>query len=229
MDRRQLGSTHRPASLSRPASLCVCDVKEFKAEVWSGSRRSPSRSPPRKGRSYSPRGRSASYSQSPSRSPSPREGSTKTILIKHLTKNVRVAHLEEIFGVYGLIKDVDLPINRRSGFHRGSATITYDTIAAADQAIDCMDRGMIDSVEVDVLPGREGDALPPLPPPAAPAPRERSLSPFSRRAALSGGGGGRGGRGGYGGSRGGRSYGPPRGRSVSRSPPPRRARSRECS
>lgn len=139
---------------------------------------------------------------------------------------MRLGHIEEIFGVYGVIKDVDLPINRRTGFHRGSATVTYDTTEAADKAIDCMDRGMLDSNDIDVLPGRRGDALPPLPPPAAPAPaaRERSLSPYSRRLAMSGGG-----------HRGGRAYaggvrrGPPphpRGRSLSRSPPPARRYSR---
>ena len=37
--------------------------------------------------------------------------STK-IVVEKLTKNVNHGHLEEIFGKYGTIKDIDLPMNR---------------------------------------------------------------------------------------------------------------------
>ena len=35
------------------------------------------------------------------------------IVVEKLTKNVNEAHLREIFGAYGPIKDIDLPMNRQ--------------------------------------------------------------------------------------------------------------------
>lgn len=43
-------------------------------------------------------------------SPPPRK---PVVRVGRLTKNVTAAHLDEIFGAYGKILDVDLPINRR--------------------------------------------------------------------------------------------------------------------
>lgn len=81
-----------------------------------------SRSPPPRRRSRSPvparRRRSPSYSRSRSRSPPRRRRDDadrlKTITVSHLTKNVTEKHLEEIFGAYGEIQKVDMPLNRRS-------------------------------------------------------------------------------------------------------------------
>lgn len=38
---------------------------------------------------------------------------TPQIVVEKLTKNVNEAHLREIFGAYGPIKDIDLPMNRQ--------------------------------------------------------------------------------------------------------------------
>ena len=35
------------------------------------------------------------------------------IVVEKLTKNVNVDHLKEIFGAYGPIQDVDLPMNQQ--------------------------------------------------------------------------------------------------------------------
>lgn len=37
----------------------------------------------------------------------------RQIVVERLTKNVNEDHLYEIFGQYGSIKDLDLPINRQ--------------------------------------------------------------------------------------------------------------------
>ncbi|KAL8280900.1 hypothetical protein RQP46_006579 [Phenoliferia psychrophenolica] len=99
------------------------------------------------GRSPEPqrRGRSASVSSrsiSRSRSPSPRP--SLSIVVQRLTKNVTAVHLEEIFDAYGKITDVDLPIIKRLGTHRGTAYITFANSAAAAKAVSHMDRGQLD-------------------------------------------------------------------------------------
>ena len=35
------------------------------------------------------------------------------IVVEKLTKNVNEGHLQEIFGSYGAIKEIDLPMNRQ--------------------------------------------------------------------------------------------------------------------
>ena len=75
-----------------------------------GGRRSIS--PSGRGRSYS-RSRSRSRSRSPTRSPSPVQPVRSTkIVVERLTKNINENHLREIFGQFGEIEDLDLPLNR---------------------------------------------------------------------------------------------------------------------
>jgi len=106
---------------------------------------SPSRSPRRNGRrdslsrsrsrSLSRRARSNSRSLSRGRSPTPVARSTKVgyvacwlyinsdfsqIVVEKLTKNVTVDHLTEIFGAYGQIRDLDVPLNRQCEFPSSS-------------------------------------------------------------------------------------------------------------
>ena len=74
-----------------------------------GGRRSLSPAPGR-ARSYS---RSRSRTRSPTRSPSPVQPVRSTkIVVERLTKNINENHLREIFGQFGEIEDLDLPLNR---------------------------------------------------------------------------------------------------------------------
>ncbi|KAL2134981.1 hypothetical protein VTI74DRAFT_10208 [Chaetomium olivicolor] len=201
--------------------------------------RTPSRSRGRsRTRSYS-RDRSYSRSRSRSRSDSPRMKSTK-IVVERLTKNVNEDHLYEIFGQYGEIDDLDLPVNRSSGMNRGTAYILYFNEADAQAAITHMHEAQLDGAVINVsivLPRRKVSPSPPL------ARRGPRGPPANVRPVLEGAGGrpagGRGWRSPAGAS--GR-YGPRsdnyRPRSVSRSrsrsplPPPsgsRRYRSRSAS
>ncbi|RDA86056.1 hypothetical protein CP532_1284 [Ophiocordyceps camponoti-leonardi (nom. inval.)] len=127
-------------------------------EVRSSGRRrrvdspSPARSPtppPRRPRAASrswSRGR-ARNSREPSEMPPPT--GTK-IVVERLSKNVREAHLSEIFGHYGPIQDLDLPINRTFGTNRGTAYILYEHREDAEEAIANMHEGLIDGTTVNV-------------------------------------------------------------------------------
>eukprot|EP01031_Cornospumella_fuschlensis_P045827 gene45827-56089_t len=44
------------------------------------------------------------------------EGSS--LYVSNLTRNIRVGHLREIFGHYGKVNYVDLPVDRRNGAPR---------------------------------------------------------------------------------------------------------------
>ncbi|GAA5855383.1 hypothetical protein JCM8547_009059 [Rhodosporidiobolus lusitaniae] len=90
-------------------------------------------------RSPSP-ARSMSRSLSRSRSPP----ASDTIRIGKLTKNVTAIHIEEIFDVYGKITDIDLPIIKRLGTHKGTAWVTFASPAAAAKAASYMHDGQID-------------------------------------------------------------------------------------
>ena len=70
-----------------------------------GIRRSSSRDP------IDSRARGHSYSRSPPRR-SPTRRSAK-VVIEKLTKNVNEDHLRELFGAYGRVREVDLPINKQ--------------------------------------------------------------------------------------------------------------------
>ncbi|KWU43028.1 hypothetical protein RHOSPDRAFT_35415 [Rhodotorula sp. JG-1b] len=99
----------------------------------------------------SPSSPARSYTRSPSRSRSPTPSIADTIRITKLTKNVTTVHLEEIFDVYGKIVDIDLPINKRLGTHKGTAWITFASPAAAAKAADYMDAAQIDGSTVTVV------------------------------------------------------------------------------
>ncbi|CAG8553510.1 11343_t:CDS:2 [Ambispora leptoticha] len=108
-------------------------------------------------RSYSKsRSRSLSYSRSRSRSLPPsrsRRGASSPapptkIIVEKLTKNVTVAHLQEIFGTFGNIIHIDLPINKKWNANRGIAYIEYSTKMEAERAISYMDGGQLDGSEL---------------------------------------------------------------------------------
>ena len=90
----------------------------------------------RRSRSTSPRRRRRGE-----RSPTPKP---LRIHIGRLTRNVTKDHLNEIFAVYGTVKSVDLPAERRdfSHVHRGYAYIEFATAEEAETAMKHMDGGI---------------------------------------------------------------------------------------
>ncbi|KAJ9148205.1 hypothetical protein NKR19_g5968 [Coniochaeta hoffmannii] len=94
----------------------------------------------------------------------PRSRSTK-IVVERLTKNVNEDHLYEIFGEYGQIRDLDLPMNRTFGTNRGTAYILYDHVDDAEAAIAHMHEAQLDGAVINVsivLPRRKVSPPPPL-------------------------------------------------------------------
>lgn len=143
----------------------------------SRGRRSLSRSHSRDSRSLSPRrnGRyrdsrswsrdreSRARSRSRSRSETPLR-STK-IVVERLTKNVNEDHLREIFGQYGTIRDLDLPMNRQFNTNRGTAYILYVNETDAESAIAHMHEAQLDGAVINVsivLPRRKFSPSPPV-------------------------------------------------------------------
>ncbi|KAJ5090416.1 hypothetical protein N7532_009100, partial [Penicillium argentinense] len=123
--------------------------------------RTRSRSHSRDSRNY--RGRS--YSRTPSRTPSPPKSAK--IVIEKLTKNVTENHLREIFGSFGEIENIDLPMNRAFMTNKGTAYILYYDPADAEAAIAHMHEAQLDGAILNVsiiLPRR---AFSRSPPPAA--------------------------------------------------------------
>lgn len=105
--------------------------------------RSPSRS----------RSRSPSRSRSLSRSLTTDEESARSlniasIRVTGMTPLVYSCHLEEIFGAYGTIEEIVLPLFTRSGEPKGHAWIEFRSADAAKEAIRCMHKGQIDGAIV---------------------------------------------------------------------------------
>ncbi|KAK2592142.1 hypothetical protein QQS21_010150 [Conoideocrella luteorostrata] len=223
-------SRGRSRSLTRSMSS-RSDVSRSPTRQRRYDSNSPSQSltpPPRRNGRY----RSDSRSRSRGRgrdsrdvSESPLARSTK-IVVERLSKNTNEDHLYEIFGEFGTIKDLDLPINRSSGTNRGTAYILFDREADAEAAISHMHEAQVDGATINVsivLPRRK------LSPPPPTARRGANIDP---RIPLSGprGGGPPGRGGGFNSGRGRRRpspssrYGPrsdvyrPSSRSLSRSP-----------
>ncbi|KAI8627794.1 RNA-binding domain-containing protein [Xylariaceae sp. FL1651] len=235
-----------PSRDDRYNSRSPTPPSRYTASPSPSRRRRPStRSPPptQANHNGSYRSESRSPSRGRSESRSPLRGSTK-IVVEKLSKTIHEEHLREIFGRYGTIRDLDLPISRQSGTNRGTAYILYVNEADAEAAIAHMHEANLDGAVINVsivLPRRKFDPSPPTASrganidPRNPAP---GLRGGPGRGAVGGGlGGGRGSS--FGGGRGGRS--PPRhGRSGrdnfdtyrprsysrSRSPRARRNRSR---
>ncbi|KAJ5108761.1 Serine/arginine-rich splicing factor SR45 [Penicillium angulare] len=91
------------------------------------------------------RNRSPSYSRSPSRDVSPPRSAK--IVVEKLTKNVTEAHLREIFGSFGDIEHLDLPMNRTFMTNRGTAYIIYFDPADAEAAIAHMHEAQLDGAQ----------------------------------------------------------------------------------
>ncbi|EKD14375.1 RNA recognition domain-containing protein [Drepanopeziza brunnea f. sp. 'multigermtubi' MB_m1] len=87
------------------------------------------------------------------------------VVIEKLTKNVNESHLREIFGTFGQIRDLDMPMNRSFNTNRGTAYILYTSEADAEAAIAHMHESQIDGAVINVsivLPRRKFSPSPPL-------------------------------------------------------------------
>ncbi|KAH8661982.1 hypothetical protein BX600DRAFT_437414 [Xylariales sp. PMI_506] len=134
---------------------------------------------------------------------------SQQIVVEKLTKNITEDHLREIFGQYGTIKDLDLPMNRQFMTNRGTAYILYVHEEDAEAAIAHMHEAQLDGATINVsivLPRRKFSPSPPT------ASRGANIDPRNPAPGpRSGFGGPRGGRGGVGfGGPGGRARSPPR-------------------
>ena len=58
--------------------------------------------------------------------------------------------MKEIFGCYGTVRSVDLPIDERVGLSLGYAYVKYTKSEEAEEAAAFMDGGQIDGVKVKV-------------------------------------------------------------------------------
>ncbi|KAL5332265.1 hypothetical protein BJX70DRAFT_147591 [Aspergillus crustosus] len=146
--RRRNGYQSQSRSRSRTRSVSQSRSRS-RSQTWS---RSPA---PR-----SHRDRSYNRSQSP---PSHRETSSK-IVVEKLTKNVTDSHLFEIFGSFGEIQSLDLPINSAFTTNRGTAYILYHDPADAEAAIAHMHEAQLDGAALNVsivLPKRAFSRSPP--------------------------------------------------------------------
>ncbi|KAJ0122987.1 hypothetical protein J7T55_011448 [Diaporthe amygdali] len=86
------------------------------------------------------------------------------IVVERLTKNVTEEHLREIFGQYGPIDDMDVPLSRQFGTNRGAAYILYVNEADAEAAIAHMHEAQLDGATISVsivLPRRKFSPPPP--------------------------------------------------------------------
>ena len=63
---------------------------------------------------------------------------------------MKAAHIEEIFGSYGAVKNVDLQIDARVGLSKGYAYVTFEKSKDAEQAVLYLDGGQIDGNEIKV-------------------------------------------------------------------------------
>ncbi|TFB01360.1 hypothetical protein CCMA1212_006676 [Trichoderma ghanense] len=108
-------------------------------------------------------------------------------------------HLFEIFGQFGPIYDLDLPMNRTFGTNRGTAYILYDHHADAEAAIEHMHEAQIDGSTINVSVSTQRSKLSPEPPMARRNANLAARAPFHGPSR---------GRGPPSGPQGGRRYGP---------------------
>ncbi|KAF8803854.1 hypothetical protein BYT27DRAFT_7108980 [Phlegmacium glaucopus] len=87
----------------------------------------------------------------------------RVVIITNLTRNVVESHLKTIFGFYGLITKIDLPVFVKSGQNRGKAALEFADSSSAHKAASHMDGGQLDGsivkVELSDLPIRSSERL----------------------------------------------------------------------
>lgn len=71
------------------------------------------------------------------------------IRVTQLSRNVGRAHVEEIFGTYGTVKSIELPMEKlHPELIQGHAVVEFADPAEAAEAVKRMDGGQIDGQEV---------------------------------------------------------------------------------
>lgn len=121
----------------------------------------PSRSPVQSREQQRPY-RQRSYSRGSSRQG--RRVESSKVVVEKLTRNVTEAHLLEIFGAYGRIQSIDIPMNRQFTTNRGSAYIVYETATGSESAVAHMHEAQLDGAVITVsivLPRRAFSKSPP--------------------------------------------------------------------
>ncbi|GAB7350583.1 hypothetical protein MBLNU459_g1157t1 [Dothideomycetes sp. NU459] len=139
--------------------------------------------------------------QSSTRLPRTQLQSHSKVVVEKLTKNVTAGHLHEIFGAYGAISDLDMPMNRQFATNRGTAYILFAAPAGAESAIAHMHEAQLDGAQINVsivLPRRRFSRSPPArrpPPNRFGEPHRYGRDAPGARGGRGGGGGGGGGGG----------------------------------
>ncbi|KAJ6599311.1 hypothetical protein DFH09DRAFT_1130720 [Mycena vulgaris] len=134
-----------------------------------------------RGRSVSPRANADQDADMDvdSKQPTTNKPTAKVVIITNLSRNVVETHLKTIFGFYGEIVQIDLPVYGKSGQNRGKAALEYVDPPSAQKAASHMNGGQIDGavvkVELSELPVRSRSRSRPRPPRNGHA-RPRSLS-----------------------------------------------------
>ncbi|KAF5321826.1 hypothetical protein D9619_000976 [Psilocybe cf. subviscida] len=131
-----------------------------------------------RGRSRSPRDADVDMDASPDKL------DARVIIITNLTRNVAESHLRTIFGFYGHITKLDLPLFLKSGQNKGKAALEFSTPSEAHKAASHMDGGQLDGaslkVELSDLPIRSPSRSPARPPPRGPRNARDKYRSFSR-------------------------------------------------
>ncbi|KAG6378503.1 hypothetical protein JVT61DRAFT_12764 [Boletus reticuloceps] len=82
----------------------------------------------------------------------------KVVLVNGLSRSVAQTHIQTIFGFYGEIVKIDLPLFTKSGQNRGKAALEYADPLSAQRAVSHMNGGQLDGlmlkVEISDLPIR---------------------------------------------------------------------------
>jgi len=115
----------------------------------------------KKSRKRGSHSRSKSRSRSRRNTRQPRAGEIEPckLYVGNLNFRTKDRDLEDMFGKYGKIKDVYIPIDQDSGSSRGFAFITFHDERDADDAVDAMDDREIDGRPLKVNKAR---ARPPV-------------------------------------------------------------------
>ncbi|KAI4677572.1 hypothetical protein J4E81_010849 [Alternaria sp. BMP 2799] len=72
----------------------------------------------------------------------------REIVVEALTRNVKEDHVREIFGKYGVIKELTMPMNPTFNINRGIAYILYEEIDDAERTIAKMHDAQLDGAKI---------------------------------------------------------------------------------